>query len=117
MSPTIVLKNHQAIIALGAAGGPKIISDVLLELVAMLDLGLGPTEALAQSRIHQQWSPDELDVEGTLAGALAESLEKRGHKLRKLSGMGISQIVARTPDGKGFVGAADPRGSGKADGW
>src|SRR6266478_814839 len=46
MSPTIVFRNGQPIIALGAAGGPNIISDVVLELVAMLDLGLDPAEAL-----------------------------------------------------------------------
>jgi gamma-glutamyltranspeptidase/glutathione hydrolase len=117
MSPTIVLDKDRPIIALGAAGGPKIISDVLLELAAMLDLGLGPVEALAQPRIHQQWSPDELFIENTLPEPLAEALENHGHKLKKLSAMGISQIVARTPDGKGFAGAADPRGSGKAAGW
>jgi gamma-glutamyltranspeptidase/glutathione hydrolase len=117
MSPTIVLKDGQPIIALGAAGGPKIISDVVLELVAMLDLGLGPAQALAKPRIHHQWSPDELMVEQTFPGKVVNALEARGHKVRKLSAMGISQIVARTEDGKSFVGAADPRGSGKAAGW
>src|SRR6185503_5974993 len=40
MSPTIVLKNGKPIIAVGAAGGPKIITAVLIELIYMLDLGL-----------------------------------------------------------------------------
>ena len=42
MTPTIVLKDGQPVIALGAAGGPKIISQVVLELVSLLDLGLTP---------------------------------------------------------------------------
>src|SRR5205085_666638 len=63
MSPTIVLKDGKPLIALGAAGGPKIISDVVIALVGMLDLGLSPAEALAKPRIHHQWSPDELMVE------------------------------------------------------
>jgi hypothetical protein len=29
----------------------------------------------------------------------------------------VSQIVARSPDGNGFVGAADPRATGSAAGW
>jgi len=117
MTPTIVLKNGQPIIALGAAGGPKIISAVLQELVAMLDLGQTPAEALAAPRIHQQWSPDELMVEKTLPENLKAALAARGHKIKELSSMSVSQIVARSADGKSFVGAADPRAGGDAEGW
>ena len=117
MSPTLVLKDGQPIIALGAAGGPKIITQVVLELVDILDLGLTPAEALAQPRIHHQWFPDELMVEKTLPRKLQAGLAHRGHKLKTLKSMGVSQIVARSPDGKGFVGAADPRASGRAQGW
>ena len=106
-----------AIIALGAAGGPKIISQVVLELVSLLDLGMSPKEALAQPRIHHQWSPDELTVEKALPRKLQAELARRGHKLRQLPSIGVSQIVARSRDGKGFVGAADPRAGGKAAGW
>ena len=117
MSPTIVLKNGQPIIAVGAAGGPKIISTVLMELVAMIDLGKTPAEALAAPRVHQQWSPDELMVEKSLADKLKTSLEARGHKVRELNALSVSHIVARSPDGKTFIGAADPRSGGSANGW
>ena len=117
MAPTLVLKDGQPIIALGAAGGPKIITQVVLELVGMLDLGLSPAEALAQPRIHHQWFPDELMVEKALPRKLQDDLARRGHKLKKLSSMGVSQIVARSSDGQGFVGAADPRAGGRAQGW
>ena len=117
MSPTIVLKNGQPIIALGAAGGPKIISTVLIELVAMLDLDQSPVEAIAAPRIHHQWSPGELMVEQGLPEDLKTALALRGHKLQELNALSVSQIVARTPDGKAFVGAADPRAGGNATGW
>ena len=117
MSPTLVFKDGQPMIALGAAGGPKIISQVVLELVSVLDLGLSPEQALAQPRIHHQWFPRELMVEKTLSRKLRDALAKRGHQLKELPSMGVSQIVARSPDGKGFVGAADPRAGGKAAGW
>jgi gamma-glutamyltranspeptidase/glutathione hydrolase len=117
MSPTLVLKDGKPIIALGAAGGPKIISQVVLELVSLLDLGMSPAEALAQPRIHHQWSPAQLMIEKTLPERLQVGLARRGHKLKKLPPMGVSQIVARSPDGKGFVGDADPRAGGKAMGW
>ncbi len=117
MSPTLVFKDGKPIIAIGAAGGPKIISQVVLELVSMLDLGLTPEQALAQPRIHHQWYPDELMVEQTLPQNLQDALAARGHKMKVLPSSGVSQIVARSPDSKGFVGAADPRAGGKAEGW
>jgi gamma-glutamyltranspeptidase/glutathione hydrolase len=117
MSPTIVLKNGQPIIALGAAGGPKIISAVLMELVAMIDLGQSPAEAIAAPRIHHQWSPGELMVEKSLPENLKTALEQRGHKLQELNALSVSHIVARSPDGRGFIGVADPRASGNAAGW
>ena len=117
MSPTIVLREGRPIIALGAAGGPKIISDVVFELVSMLDLGMSPVEALAQPRIHHQWAPDELSVEHTLPQDIREGLAQLGHKVRESGGMGISQIVARSADGVSFLGGADPRSQGNAAGW
>jgi gamma-glutamyltranspeptidase / glutathione hydrolase len=116
MSPTIVLKDGKPIIALGAAGGPKIISQVAFELVQMLDLNKSASDAVAEPRIHQQWVPDELIVERTLPQPLREALQQKGHKVVVESGMGVSQIVRRLPSGA-FVGAADPRGGGVAAGW
>ncbi len=117
MSPTIVLRHDKPILALGAAGGPTIISQVLQEIVDILDLGMAPEAAIAEPRIHQQWSPDELSVEKSLPEALQAGLKRRGHKLVLKNAIGVSQIVGAEPDGKGFVGTADPRAPGKAAGW
>ncbi len=119
MSPTIVLKNGEPIIAVGAAGGPKIVSQVIFHLVNMLDLGMSPAESLALPRVHHQWSPNTLMVEETLPAEMKSALAGRGHKLGEMTpaGVGVSQIVARSPDRKKFLGAADPRVGGKAAGW
>lgn len=117
MSPTIVLKNNQPILALGAAGGPTIISQVLLELVEVLDLGWPIEVAIAQPRWHHQWSPDELIVERKLPASLQEAMIGLGHKVTVKKSMGVSQIVGRSADGRGFDGVADPRTPGKAEGF
>jgi gamma-glutamyltranspeptidase/glutathione hydrolase len=117
MSPTIVLQDGKPIIAIGAAGGPKIISSVLGQLIAMLDLGNTPEEAMALPRIHQQWSPDELLVEKALATEIKTALEQRGHVVKELNSLSVAHTVARSADGKSFIGAADPRAGGKAAGW
>ena len=117
MSPAIVLKDGRPMISLGAAGGPKIISAVLQETVDMIDLGMTPAQAVAAPRIHQQWSPNELYVESKLPADLKKSLADRGHKIEVLPAVAVSHIVARSPDGKSFTGAADPRAGGTAAGW
>ena len=117
MSPTIVLQDGKPVIAIGAAGGPKIISSVLVQLVGMLDLGMTPAKAMAMPRIHQQWSPDELMVEKSLSAEVKTALEQRGHVVKELNALSVAHTVARSADGKSFVGAADPRAGGKAEGW
>ena len=117
MSPTIVLQKDRPILALGAAGGPTIISQVVVELVAMLDLGETPATAISIPRWHHQWSPDELTVEKSMPEALQAALKARGHTLQFRNAMGVSQIVGRSPDGQGFVGVSDPRVPGQAAGW
>ena len=117
MSPTIVLKDGQPVLALGAAGGPTIISQVVLALIAVIDLKQPLDAALAQPRIHQQWVPDELRVEAALPAELRAALVKRGHVLKEEPNYGVSHIVGRSADGKSFIGAADPRAGGLARGW
>jgi gamma-glutamyltranspeptidase/glutathione hydrolase len=116
MCPTIVLKDGKPLIALGAAGGPRIISAVVLELIGMLDFELSPAEAVARPRFHHQWSPDELVIENAVPEEIQKALAARGHKVTRSGAVGVSQIVARRLDG-GFWGAADPRAGGKVEVW
>jgi gamma-glutamyltranspeptidase/glutathione hydrolase len=117
MSPTIVLKEEQPMLALGGAGGPRIITAVLMVLVNMCDLGLGPEAAVAAPRIHHQWSPNALLCEPDVPERVCVALVSRGQALERSSGLGVVQLVARTEDGTAFLGAADPRGGGSAEGW
>ena len=117
MTPTIILRNGKPLFALGAAGGPKIISQVIQEIVALIDLQLPVEQAIAQPRIHHQWFPDELCFEPALPAPLRGFLQERGHKLKASPAMGISQIVGQNPATMEFLGAADPRGYGSARGW
>jgi gamma-glutamyltranspeptidase/glutathione hydrolase len=116
MSPTIVLRDGRPILALGAAGGPTIISQTVQNLVGVLDLGLRLDEALAQPRLHHQWAPDELRIEKTMPPDIRAALQKRGHPLSDLT-LGASHAIGLGPNGKSFVGASEPRAGGIALGW
>lgn len=117
MSPTIVLKNGKPVLDLGAAGGPTIISQTVLALINTIDFGMDLEAALAQPRFHHQWSPDELKIERRSGDEVMRELEKRGHKVAPVNSLAVGQAVGVEPQGKGFVGAHDPRVKGKAAGW
>lgn len=115
MSPTIVVKDGQPILSLGAAGGPTIISQTVVNLVNVIDHGMTIEQALAGPRVHHQWRPDELRVEKSLPAAVRDDLARRGHKLQTVDSAGAAQIVGWSP--AGFSAAHDPRLDGKAAGW
>lgn len=116
MSPTIVLDTSgEPVMSIGAAGGPTIITQVLLGLVHSLDHGMPPREALAQPRFHHQWSPDRVRLEEAAGDELAEDLRARGHEVAVEKAFGACQIIRRSK-GAPFEGASDPRVPGLAAG-
>jgi gamma-glutamyltranspeptidase/glutathione hydrolase len=117
MSPTIVLKDERPILTIGAAGGPTIITQVLLVTTNHLALGDDLGAAQARPRFHHQWQPDELRVEKTMDAKVIHSLQSRGHVVREVTPGGATNAVAQ-PDLDGpFIGISDPRMSGKAAGY
>ncbi len=108
MSPTLVVRDGKPMLTLGAAGGPTIISQVAQTLVNHLALGMGLPEAVAAPRIHHQWRPATLFVEKTMADALRQALENKGHSLRQLGDYGTTQAIG-LGEGGGFVPVAEPR--------
>jgi gamma-glutamyltranspeptidase/glutathione hydrolase len=115
MSPTIVLRDGQPILSLGAAGGPTIISQTVINLVGVLDLGLSLDAALAQPRFHHQWQPNELRIEQSWNDRVLEQLANFGHQLNVVPSAGASNAVGFF-DGK-FIGASEPRVPGEALAW
>jgi gamma-glutamyltranspeptidase/glutathione hydrolase len=116
MSPTIVLKGDQPVLAVGAAGGPTIISQTLLAIVNVLDFGMDIPAALGAARFHHQWSPDELKIESAIGGEVLNEIKKRGQNVSAGGPFGACNAVGLSADGKGFVGANDPRVPGLAEG-
>jgi gamma-glutamyltranspeptidase/glutathione hydrolase len=117
MSPAIVLKDNRPILAVGAAGGPTIISQTLLNIVNVVDFGMDAQTAIDQPKFHHQWRPDELKIEREMDPALVAALAQRGQTVREVRFFGAAQAVGLAPDGQGFLGAADPRVHGVALAW
>jgi len=95
MSPTLVAPNNLPIIALGAGSAPKIISQVVLELVCLLDLNMSPQQAhLPTSAFTTQWFlADELIVERNLAPDIRDSWPVRAAtKIKEASSMELARL-------------------------
>ena len=107
MSPTLVFKNNEPVMALGAAGGPTIISQVVQTLLYTLNDDMPVEQAMAQARIHQQWNPNVLFVESAVPLEIQQELQKKGHDLKIWPSMGASQAI-QLRDGK-LIPAAEPR--------
>ncbi len=69
MTPTIVLRDGAPAFVTGAPGGSHIITTVLDVLVNAIDFKKPIADAVAAPRVHDQWLPDEVDVERTLPAA------------------------------------------------
>ncbi len=120
MDPTIVLdKEGKPVMTVGAAGGPKIITQVVLAIVRVLDFDQSLAEAVENRRFHHQWRPNVVSYEKGLAPEVVDGLKKRGHNVKVLDnvvdGVGRTQAIMVAHDRK-FVGVADPRSKGKAAG-
>ncbi|TAJ38359.1 MAG: gamma-glutamyltransferase [Reyranella sp.] len=118
MSPTMVLdRDRRFVLALGSAGGSRIIGDVLHALIGVLDWDLSVPAALAQPRVINRNGLTELEAGTPLAGqaerlrALGHQVQVRGHEggLTGIRRVGPSSIG-------GWEGGADPRRDGVSRG-
>jgi len=115
MTPTIVTRNRQAILAAGGSGGPLIISATTEVLLNILDFNMDAATAVAAPRIHHQWTPAVLNVEPGIPPLTRQALARFGHVVKEMRDMGVVQAVRRTAGV--FEGASDPRKGGEAAGW
>jgi len=117
MSPTIVTRDGKLVLVLGASGGPTIITSTLQALSNVVDFGLEARDAVCRSRVHHQWMPDRVVVEGDLPRDVLDGLRRRGQrvKLRRHPFTAV-QIVVLDAQGLRHP-ASDPRKLGAPAGY
>ena len=110
MSPTFVLRDGDLQLVTGSPGGSRIISIVLQIILNVVDFGLNAAEASEAARVHDQWLPDELQMEHGVSPDTIRLLEAMGHRVRPTRAFGSAQTIHRV-DGL-LMGAADTRQRG-----
>lgn len=115
MAPTIVLRNGEPMLLLGASGGPRIITAVVHVLLSVTDYGQSLEQAIQSPRVHHQWRPDLVFFDAKPLEWMARGLGDRGHTFSKRKRTAVVQAILRTRNG--WTGASDPRKGGRPAGY
>ncbi len=117
MTPTILEKDGKLFMVLGSPGGSTIITAVFQLMLNVIEWDMSMSEAVAASRFHHQWLPDEIMMETkSFNDQVQEKLRMIGHKMRDIRSIGLVDAILVTKDGK-LEGGADPRSDDHAEGW
>ena len=118
--PTIIFQGGKPWVALGTPGGHTIGQTIPQIVMNLIDFKMNLNQALAAPRISFV-EPDVLSIESGVPESVREALSQRGHNIRVSSSLGNAHALAIFYDASGkpksFMGAADPRGQGKAKGY
>ena len=112
MSPTIVYgPDGKVVLAVGSAGGKRIIMHVTKVLIGVLDWGLDAKSAMELPNLF--FGKDGVLIENNAAGqAIAAKMKPFGYSFTA-TGLG-SKLNAVERTAAGYRGAADPRGPGSS---
>ncbi|MCB0340655.1 MAG: gamma-glutamyltransferase [Pseudobdellovibrionaceae bacterium] len=116
MSPSFVVKNNQVKLAIGAPGGPRIISGVFQAIYRVLVSGFNLDWAIQAPRVHHQFLPHKLFVDTyRFAPETIDGLKKKGHEVEESWN---SRVYGVLLNDSGILDAAfDSRGEGAAGGY
>ncbi|HUX06864.1 MAG TPA: gamma-glutamyltransferase [Acidobacteriota bacterium] len=121
--PTIILRDGRPWAALGTPGGHTIGQTVPQMVMNMIDFRMDIAGAIAAPRVSFI-EPDLIAIEEGVEQGVRDALAAMGHKIRVLrrpGGLGNAYGLTIEYGANGrpvrFSGAADPRGTGKAEGY
>jgi len=116
IAPTILFKDGRPHVALGSAGGARIISSVAQTIINLVEFGMKLPEAVAAPRFHCQ--RDMIILEREISGRALSDMRKLGHRIEIKRGpdlfFGGVHATGFDPANRTYVGTGDPRRDGIA---
>ncbi|MEM7740228.1 MAG: gamma-glutamyltransferase [Pseudomonadota bacterium] len=112
MTPTLVLKDGEPFLSVGAQGGSRIITAVYHIIRHVIDHQMNVGEAISAPRIHHQWKPDQVLYGPSIAEDTVQALEAKGHAVVPFDWHASAHAVM-VKDGW-YYGYSDERGPGGA---
>ncbi len=114
MSPTIVMKDKKPVMAVGAAGGPRIITSTLQLIVNTIDYGMMMDSAVKTPHMCCLTKEQGLELEEGFSPDTVKILRDKGHKIKETGDFGVLLVM---PNGilkkEGFF---FPGGTSRVDG-
>jgi gamma-glutamyltranspeptidase / glutathione hydrolase len=123
LTPTLVLKDGNAVAALGSPGGDQQDQWQLLYLLRTIVGGYEPQQAIDAAAFHttsipgsfwpRTWTPGGAVVEDRLGEDVIAGLEERGHVVTRAGAWALGRLsaVVRNPETGVLKAAANPRGA------
>lgn len=93
MSPTIILKDCQLYLIIGASGGSRIITGILQALLNVVDFSQDLYTAVSRARMHHQLLPTSVYTENGFSPEVIQGLQQRGHQLDEMGGIAVVQAI------------------------
>lgn len=123
LTPTLVLRDGEPVLALGSPGGDQQDQWQLLFLLRVLVGGYTQQEAIDAPALHttavpesfwpRTWTPAGVVVEDRLGDDVIEALEARGHRVTRAGDWALGRLssVGRDPQTGALSAAANARGA------
>ncbi|MDQ1593681.1 MAG: gamma-glutamyltranspeptidase / glutathione hydrolase [Arthrobacter pascens] len=123
LTPTLVLRDGSAVVALGSPGGDQQDQWQLLYLLRTIVGGYSPQQAIDAPAFHttsmpgsfwpRTWEPGGAVVEDRLGNDVITGLERRGHRITRAGDWTLGRLsaVVRDPATGVLHAAANPRGA------
>ena len=122
-APALVLRDGEAVMALGAHGGDHIPQGTLQLLLNVVEFGRDPQEAVEEPRFYSynfpssnwmsRYEPGMLRLEGRISDEVAGELRRKGHTIEQYpdwwEGSALYCVITRNPETGVLQGGADPR--------
>ena len=116
IAPTIVLEGGRAMMVIGAPGGGRIPTEILQNMVYVLDYGLDPLEALRLPRIFPSPTRATVQLETGFPATVLGEIRAMGYQPTSESS-GYARLYLIVRKGDRWIGAADPRHNGEVRGY
>ncbi len=123
LTPTLVLRDGEPVVAMGSPGGDQQDQWQLLFLLRTIVGGWTPQQAIDAPALHttsfpgsfwpRTWTPGGLVVEDLLGDEVISGLEELGHVVTRAGDWSLGRLscVTRDPDTGVLGAAANPRGA------
>ncbi|KAJ5092017.1 hypothetical protein NUU61_006887 [Penicillium alfredii] len=110
ITPAIVTRPDGKLFMLaGSAGGSRILTATVQNIIHVIDQGLSAAQALAKPRLHDQLVPNKVTFEYAYDNSTVAFMKARGHNVSWVApGQSTAHLIRVLPNGT-FDAAGEPR--------